>query len=49
MLTQGALLVLYELERHLSEISGMDAFTLQRLAGAHGELTGMMLHSGISS
>ena len=43
MLTQGALLVLYELERHLSEISGMDAFTLQPLAGAHGELTGMML------
>ncbi len=43
MLTQGALMVLYELERHLSEISGMDAFTLQPLAGAHGELTGIML------
>lgn len=43
MLTQGALHVVYELERHLGEISGMDAFTLQPLAGAHGELTGMML------
>jgi glycine dehydrogenase subunit 2 len=43
MLTQGALAVLYELERVLCEISGMDAFTLQPMAGAHGELTGMML------
>jgi len=43
MLTQGALLVLSELERLLCEIAGMDAFTLQPLAGAHGELTGMML------
>jgi len=43
MLTQGALQVLYELERLLCEIAGMDAFTLQPLAGAHGELTGMML------
>jgi len=43
MLTQGALMVMHELEKHLSEISGMDAFTLHPLAGAHGELTGMML------
>jgi glycine dehydrogenase subunit 2 len=43
MLTQGALAVIYELERLLSEITGMDAFTLQPMAGAHGELTGMML------
>lgn len=43
MLVQGAFLVLYELERLLCEIAGMDAFTLQPLAGAHGELTGMML------
>ena len=43
MLTQGALMVLYELERLLCQIAGMDAFTLQPLAGAHGELTGMML------
>jgi len=43
MLTQGALAVLYELEQLLCEISGMDAFTLQPMAGAHGELTGMMI------
>jgi glycine dehydrogenase subunit 2 len=43
MLTQGALAVLYELERLLCEILGMDAFTVHPLAGAHGELTGMML------
>jgi len=43
MLVQGALQVLYELEQLLCEITGMKAFTLQPLAGAHGELTGMML------
>ena len=43
MLVQGALQVLYELERLLCEICGMEAFTLQPLAGAHGELTGMMV------
>jgi len=43
MLTQGALFVAYEFERLLCEIAGMDAFTLHPLAGAHGELTGMML------
>jgi glycine dehydrogenase subunit 2 len=43
MLTQGALAVIYELEQLLCEITGMDAFTLQPMAGAHGELTGMML------
>jgi glycine dehydrogenase subunit 2 len=43
MLTQGALEILFELEGMLCEIAGMDAFTLQPLAGAHGELTGMML------
>ncbi|MFP4416395.1 MAG: aminomethyl-transferring glycine dehydrogenase subunit GcvPB [Chitinispirillaceae bacterium] len=43
MLTQGALAVLYELEQLLCEICGMEAFTLQPMAGAHGELTGMML------
>ncbi|MDK2921158.1 MAG: glycine dehydrogenase subunit 2 [Desulfonauticus sp.] len=41
--TQGALEILYETERLLCEITGMDAFTLQPLAGAHGELTGVML------
>ncbi len=43
MLTQGALEVLYETERWLGEILGMDACSLQPLAGAHGELTGLML------
>jgi glycine dehydrogenase subunit 2 len=43
MLTQGALEVLHETERWLCEIAGMDAFTLQPMAGSHGELTGMML------
>jgi glycine dehydrogenase subunit 2 len=43
MLTQGALAVLYELEQFLCEILGMDAFTAHPMAGAHGELTGMML------
>ncbi len=41
--TQGALEVLYETERFLCAITGMHAFTLQPLAGAHGELTGVML------
>jgi glycine dehydrogenase subunit 2 len=43
MLTQGAFQVMYDLERFLCEISGMSAFTLHPMAGAHGELTGMML------
>jgi glycine dehydrogenase subunit 2 len=42
-LTQGALQLLFDLERMLSEICGMAEFTLQPLAGAHGELTGVML------
>jgi len=41
--SQGALQVIYELERYLEEITGMDAFTLQPAAGSHGELTGVML------
>ncbi|MBF0486086.1 MAG: aminomethyl-transferring glycine dehydrogenase subunit GcvPB [Candidatus Omnitrophica bacterium] len=40
---QGALEVLFEAERWLCEITGMKAFTMQPLAGAHGELTGIML------
>jgi len=40
---QGLLEILYELERMLSEICGMDAFTLQPAAGAHGELTGVLI------
>ena len=41
--TQGALQILYEMDQLLSEITGMDRFTLQPLAGAHGELTGVMM------
>ncbi|HTY47185.1 MAG TPA: aminomethyl-transferring glycine dehydrogenase subunit GcvPB [Methanomassiliicoccales archaeon] len=40
---QGALKILFELERALCEISGMDAVTLHPAAGAHGEFTGMLL------
>lgn len=40
---QGALELLYRLERALAEITGMAAFTLQPAAGAHGELTGIMI------
>jgi len=42
-LVQGALQLLYELERYLAEISGMDRVTLQPAAGAHGELTGLLM------
>jgi glycine dehydrogenase subunit 2 len=42
-LTQGALEVIYETERMLSEILGFEQFTMQPLAGSHGELTGCML------
>jgi len=40
---QGLLQLLHELETYLAEISGMDAVTCQPAAGAHGELTGMLL------
>jgi len=43
MLTQGALAILYDMDRLLCEITGMAGFTMQPLAGAHGELTGMMI------
>jgi glycine dehydrogenase subunit 2 len=42
-LVQGALEVLYQAEQWLKEIKGMDGFTMQPMAGAHGELTGIML------
>lgn len=42
-LVQGALEIIYETERSLCEITGMDGFSLQPLAGAHGELTGLLL------
>ncbi len=40
---QGALRVYSELAKALSEITGMAAFTLNPFAGAHGELTGLMI------
>ncbi|MGN6754897.1 MAG: aminomethyl-transferring glycine dehydrogenase subunit GcvPB [Thermomicrobiales bacterium] len=40
---QGALELLYELQEYLAEISGFDAVTLQPAAGAHGELTGILI------
>ncbi|HET8911874.1 MAG TPA: aminomethyl-transferring glycine dehydrogenase subunit GcvPB, partial [Ktedonobacteraceae bacterium] len=40
---QGAIQLFYELEHYLAEISGMERVTLQPSAGAHGELTGLML------
>ena len=40
---QGALELMYDLGNKLSEISGMDQVTLQPAAGAHGELTGLMI------
>jgi glycine dehydrogenase subunit 2 len=43
MLTQGALEIIYNLESLLCEITGMSAYTCQPMAGAHGELTGIML------
>ncbi len=40
---QGALEVLYDLQEHLVEITGMDEVTLQPAAGAHGEWTALMM------
>lgn len=40
---QGALELYYNVQKTLSEISGLEAFTLNPYAGAHGELTGLML------
>ena len=42
-LTQGALAVIHESERILSKLLGFSQFTMQPMAGAHGELTGVML------
>ena len=42
-LSQGMLELMYELEKALCEITGMDAVSLQPAAGAQGELTGMLL------
>ncbi len=42
-LSQGVLKLMYDLERFLVEITGMDAASLQPAAGAQGELAGMLL------
>jgi len=40
---QGCLEIMHKLEKMLCEITGMDAFSLQPCAGAHGEFTGMLI------
>ncbi|MDN5311326.1 MAG: glycine dehydrogenase subunit 2 [Thermoanaerobacteraceae bacterium] len=42
-LAQGTLRFMYEMQKFLCEITGMDYFTLQPAAGAHGELTGILI------
>jgi glycine dehydrogenase subunit 2 len=41
--SQGALRLMYDLEKYLAEITGFEAVTLQPAAGAHGELAGMLI------
>ncbi|MFJ8262113.1 aminomethyl-transferring glycine dehydrogenase subunit GcvPB [Rummeliibacillus sp. NPDC094406] len=40
---QGALELMYDLQQHLIEITGMDEVTLQPAAGAQGEWTALMM------
>jgi len=40
---QGSLELMYLMDQMLSEITGMDRVTLQPAAGAHGEMTGLMV------
>lgn len=42
-LSQGTLKIMAEMQAYLAEITGMDAVSLQPAAGAHGELTGMLI------
>ncbi|MFX0028292.1 MAG: aminomethyl-transferring glycine dehydrogenase subunit GcvPB [Candidatus Hermodarchaeota archaeon] len=50
---QGSIEILNNISKFLGEITGMDGFTLQPAAGAHGELTGLLImkkyfeHKGI--
>jgi glycine dehydrogenase subunit 2 len=41
--SQGCLRILYDLQKCLLEVTGMDAATLQPVAGAQGELTGLLM------
>src|SRR5689334_17008863 len=45
-ISQGALRIMKTLSGCLTEITGMDAITLQPAAGAHGELTGLLMVRG---
>ncbi len=40
---QGCLQILFELDKMLAEITGVERMTFQPAAGAHGELTGLMM------
>lgn len=42
-IAQGSLKLMYNLQNALLKVTGMDAITLQPSAGAHGEMTGMMI------
>jgi glycine dehydrogenase subunit 2 len=42
-ISQGALELMYDLKTRLCEITGLDDFTLQPAAGAHGEYTGLLV------
>ncbi len=41
--TQGALQLMADMSAYLCEIAGLEAMTLQPSAGAHGELTGLLM------
>jgi glycine dehydrogenase (decarboxylating) beta subunit (EC 1.4.4.2) len=41
--SQGAMRLIYELEKHLAEIVGLKEASMQPAAGAHGELCGMLM------
>src|SRR3954469_13052051 len=41
--SQGALALMYQLQQDLIEITGLAGISLQPAAGAHGEMTGVML------
>ncbi len=42
-LSQGPLKIMFELQNYFAELTGLDAVTLQPAAGAHGEMTGMLI------
>ncbi len=42
-MVQGAMQLMFELQVYLAQITGFDAVALQPAAGAHGELTGVLI------